>query len=374
MRHLSLSTAVPLPYPTAVPRIAATHAPRSGLVLAASALLVVLALGRAAHAEATTEHVQLRYDVGPGCPGRAAFTASVRARTQRVEFVREPTAPVLEIVAEQTDDAAWGEVQYHRSGQSGTSRHIVGDTCREVVSALALMAVVAVDPHANLTDDSSRIAPPTGEDSGPPPMPTPLPGPAASSTASAADPGPSPRPLPRPRWIPKAAATLELRSPEAPVPSLAVHVAVAVGLGMAPHPEARLTAGTTASPRVDAGPGQADFRLIFARLEASPAAWVWGPAALRGSVGFEIGQLSGRGRSPDGELADTMEQRTPWLAFVQVVRLDVALGRDWFVGSTVGVIEPLRSDYFYFERPRRIVHEVPSVGALAGLGFSVHLH
>src|SRR5882762_3549124 len=100
----------------------------------------------ATHALAQDQLLHLKFQSAADCPGRDAFIAEVRARTERVRLV-ETKSNALELVvhADVGADRAVGRL---RLGSENADRRVTGKTCVDVVSALALIAALAVDPTA----------------------------------------------------------------------------------------------------------------------------------------------------------------------------------------------------------------------------------
>jgi hypothetical protein len=98
---------------------------------------------------AQQESVHLDYDVSAGCPDRDAFIAEVVARTSKARFV-DDSHDVRNFKATIRTDAerTIGSL-VSNSGQAGSERRVSGKTCTEVVSALALITALAIDPGAS---------------------------------------------------------------------------------------------------------------------------------------------------------------------------------------------------------------------------------
>jgi hypothetical protein len=92
------------------------------------------------------------FRAAPGCPGEDAFLAEVTARTTRIRPAREgEEARTFSVVIDASE--ARYRVSLEIVGADGTvnRRDLDGSDCAELVSAVALVAALAVDPEASTT-------------------------------------------------------------------------------------------------------------------------------------------------------------------------------------------------------------------------------
>ena len=89
------------------------------------------------------EGVKLDYQVDPSCAGQDAFVAEVHARSPRIRFAAEGTRTLVVRVEPRGGKLA-GRIEL-----GGTLRSVAGETCEEVISALALVTALALDPLAS---------------------------------------------------------------------------------------------------------------------------------------------------------------------------------------------------------------------------------
>src|SRR5262249_29170838 len=106
-------------------------------------------LSVAAPLRAQVESVHLDYDASSGCPDRSAFVAEVTARTTRARFVDEtPDVRSFKVAVRNQAERAVGSL-VSNTAETGAERKVSGKTCAEVVSALALITALAIDPSAS---------------------------------------------------------------------------------------------------------------------------------------------------------------------------------------------------------------------------------
>lgn len=151
---------------------------RAGWVL----VLCLAALGIPAEARAAdAEAMSLRYDAPPGCPDAASFFGEVSARTTRVRASRSgELARVLVVHIERRDESFAGHLTIEDAQTKSSPRDVTGDSCAEVVRALGLVAALAIDPSASVTE---RPPPPEPNEPIAPPAPSVPAGEGSSLTA-----------------------------------------------------------------------------------------------------------------------------------------------------------------------------------------------
>lgn len=313
-------------------------------------------VGRAAPADASGEEletVRVQYEAAPGCPSEEAFWAALSARTPKVRR-GDGEAPVrtFSIRLEPSAGESTGHLVVRALDGSTTERELVGDTCDEVVAALALVAALTVDPNATTRPVAVPAAPVEGVTSA-------APAPAVRVLA--------PPPAPPPRW------------------SLAVSVDGMVGIGAAPgplfgaspalaasgprrgwlEPTVRLAFAAAASGTVDVAGGGARFTSTFAALDGCPRRLEFGRFALEPCLRGEVGLLRGTGAGVVAPRTDTHS----WLAAGALVRAEWRFLRRAFVEFAGGVRIPLVRTTFFFEPDVTIYRTAPVGGVFsAGLG------
>src|SRR5947209_8250423 len=111
-----------------------------------AAVVVVLSTALVASAQ-EARPVRVDYDAPASCPDRARFVARVRARTPRVT-IADDASTTLRARITLRDRGFAGEIALVEGGHE-TQRRVAGESCAEVVEALALIAAVAVDATAS---------------------------------------------------------------------------------------------------------------------------------------------------------------------------------------------------------------------------------
>jgi len=281
-------------------------------------------------AETAPEQIQLVYAAPTGCPDAEAFFAGIHARANAVRADHGERTFHVTITTDE-DTTVRGRLVVEGSDGS-TTREVYGATCAETVSALALVAALAIEERA--TRDAPR---------------------------------PGPRPVVAPArepWHVAAGAGIGLYSGVAPTAAYGVPVFVAAN-----HRHARFRIGFARTERVDAvvATGTTDFRWTIGRVQACPFAFAIDRFEAAPCAGFEAGILDGRGTQVAMPASDTR----PWLAPEAVLRLGVHLGPAALeLEGLVGV--PLVRDRFFIA-PSTTVHQVPALTTGASASLAIDL-
>jgi hypothetical protein len=236
-----------------------------------------------AQSEAILVRLELRSPAGCGSVGQ--FEEQVRRRTTRIRLTTEAEiARALVIVLK---PAARGTVRGTATviEPDGTqrARKLSAKSCDEAIAALALIAVVTLDPEALLAPPPDESAPPPEPppSAEPPPTPAPAPAPAPPPPAPRAPPASrpdevgSPSPL-RVTIAAQAAASFGV----APQPAWGGALSVALELrpGRVFAPLGRLTVAHTQRRGVTRQAGTANFAFTLPALDLCPVRL--GPPAL----------------------------------------------------------------------------------------------
>jgi hypothetical protein len=242
-------------------------------------------------------------------------------------------------------------------------RAVRGETCDEVVSAIALVTALAID--AGTTESSAPVegapAPPRDE--------------------GAREPAP----------VARAPSKGALRKPEpnVVVGSLGAETGVATWLGPSPTlgfgvfgevgtyagASGRLTLLATASSTLvenEEEPGtyrRANFNGLIARIEGCPVVWVLG-SGFRVVPCLALGLGALRGAGEERSVHPPRNSTIFWADLVPTLRLDWTVSDSlvFFGQGELGV--PLVRHDFVFDGPRQPVFQVPAVGAGAALGMA----
>ena len=273
---------------------------------------------------------RITYDAPAGCPDRDAFEAAVRERLPTARFATgtEPAARSFTIAIAATDDGYTGALT---AGDGGAARRLAAHQCNDVVTALALITALAIDPSAAV---SAVAPPPTTTPARPGPRRWHLAGLAGGALAGGVTPGAL--------WIGAIGARLLRR-----------------GLG---HLDLEVVAGGDRD-RSDAG--EARFTYLIGR---GSACWLALPRRVEvdACAVVEAGALRARGV----DVVRAQDLTRPYLA------AGVAAAARWprasrgFLELRAGVSFPLIRDRFVFT-PNVLIHETAAATPWAGLGGGV---
>ena len=287
--------------------------PRIGLQLLTAAL-VLLASSSQAQPDSLT--VELDFASEAPCPDRAAFIRWVEARVGR-SIQWGPGGFAFQVNVSRQGEEFRGHL-LARSGQQVTERDLTGKNCEDVVSGLALVAALALDPNASLAPQTEPREP------GPPPE-------GSGKTPQEPQKRPIPPTVPPP--------PVQVVPPPAPVdeapPSYAISVLGAVSVDAGPAPVALIGLGPKAvaelySPSLwqpsfglgvtfarsgflGAEEPDADFGWRVVRVSVCPlGSEITRGGRLRACVLGDIGSMSAEGRA--GRVPTTERTTEFWAA------------------------------------------------------------
>ena len=145
---------------------------RVAVALGCAPALALLAW--AAPAAADTEPIRIVFHAPAGCPDEAAFTGQITARTQRARLAAagEVARTFSVTISPARGARARGKLVIDDPRGPSASRAVSG-TCEEVVSALGLVAALAIDPRASTAPKPLSAQPPPAPPPSPPPPPRP---------------------------------------------------------------------------------------------------------------------------------------------------------------------------------------------------------
>jgi hypothetical protein len=361
------------------------------LLRAGSTALVLLHLPVAGEARETAP-VRFEYLAPPGCPNRQAVLDAIEARNARLRLAEgEEPARLLRIHLEGAGSSFHGELQVSETDGSTMQREVEGPTCDAVVSALALVAAISVDPLPRSGAPDVPAAPLTA------------PAPVSASAPAAGPPAPPPTAAlagPTVRSDPRAlipVAPQEKHPARAPREEPFVRSRVRVGLGISGEllgfsaPNAVFAPAAAVELAVDrAGMLAPSFRVGFARAEggsvqggAGSASFTWllgrGEAcplrirlvatlALRPCVALDAGAIT----SDVSGLSGTLNPSRAWLDLTAEARLEWRVLQNLSINVDGGFLVPLVRDSFVFE-PSSLgkEYETPEVLGVGSLGIMV---
>jgi hypothetical protein len=295
-----------------------------------------------AEAEAEAEEsvlVRVDYRAPQACPDRTSFLAHVSARTAR--FRASDDAPRAFLVELSPAEGGFeGRLTTVVPPSARATRQLAGDTCEQVVAALALVAALTIDPNAS--------APPL---SPPPPPPSP-PSP------------PPPPPMPRARiWHFETGVGAGVTSGVVPdvLFALGPFVEGNVDFGaLAPALRLSFQGAPATSYSVDGG-GTASFRWWLATVEGC-IRWTIGAFGLAPCARFGFGVLQADGT----EVTIPRGEARRWADAGGLLRLRWSPVPFLFLEGAGGVVLPLTRDRFHFDAPDVTIHRAEAAGGLLG--------
>ena len=227
----------------------------------ACAVLVALARTLLGHAAIAAEPVRLVYSAPATCPDEETFLQAVRARTTEAQFIsdraRATRTFVVSLRASEARTA--GTLQVIDGQARSAERRFEAADCAQVVSALALLTALTIDPNASMDESPGSIGAPPAATVVAPAEVAPAPTPAVAAPAGV-----------RPRW--RFAMGLGVTLETGIFPAVAVAPQLFGDVAREPH-----------------GPWSPSFRagVLYAETgvvsPASPAArYVWGAVRLEG--------------------------------------------------------------------------------------------
>jgi len=95
------------------------------------------------------EAVRLDYAEGAKCGGEGAFVAQVTSRSPRVQFTSSSAPRSLVVRVEPHGARMVGRIELHEADGTTTERSVTGASCDDVISAVGLVAALALDPFAS---------------------------------------------------------------------------------------------------------------------------------------------------------------------------------------------------------------------------------
>jgi hypothetical protein len=319
----------------------------------ASGMVLVAGLGvpRIAASQPSEEPVRVEYQGPPVCPSESAFFDAVLARTPRARRAPD-SAPARTFVVDlkSSNDESTGRLLIRAVDGTSTEREVTGDTCDEVVSALALITALAVDPSA--VTRPMALAKPAAPSEAP-------------VRASAGETAAPVAPSDDRRWhlamnIDASAATGA--APRALIgPSAVVQIILPKSLGLAPSIHLGFELASTGD--VDQNGPTASFSSTLGRLELCPNWWTWGSMNLEPCALLEAGALSGSGSN----VVPSRSNTHAWIAAGAVGRAEWFFYRAIFLDLEGGLRVPFYRTSFFFE-PNTPIYETSPVGGLVGVG------
>ncbi|AUX38165.1 MULTISPECIES: hypothetical protein [Sorangium] len=332
-----------------------------------------LAGGAVARAQPPAAPLRVEYRAEAGCPTEADFRARVGARLRR-QVGEGDAASAYVVTIERRERRFIGRLGVRAAGGAVSDRDVAGDTCDDVVAALAVVTALAIDAQAG--DAPAAVAAPM---------------PSASASAAAAPTPPASAPL---AGTPRESAP-RADSAWARPPAPAADVAARLTLGaqllfgamigppsfgarvFAEPPFAatdggagplRLGAALEASSDTPSTGGAASFLLAALAADACPIGAGLGPVRLSPCARVEGGLVAARRRG----VAPVRGATRGWLAFALPVRAWLPLWGPLALDAEAGLRMPLLRDGFFAEGAEVVARPPPVEGVSAlGLGLTI---
>ncbi len=338
------------------------YLPGSGRAELAIVVVLLAGVAPALAAESEPTPITLVYDAPDECPTVRDLAAriAVRVPVTVVWEIAASRARVEARIAEQ-EGAIVGRLLVDQGG-STTEREVVGDTCEEVVSALALIAAVSLDVPELKSDAPAAPVSIPRETSAPVAPPRVV----GSST-----PAPAPEP---PRASVDVLAGAGIKTAVAPDTVVGFHSRVRL---VAVDPPVRAVAIGFTTVESDSFPtraGTARFHLFAGELRACPWLWSPGPLQIGPCAVLELGGLRGTGHATDRPTSQTSWWVSPGLNLDWRARLGPLV-----FAASAGPGFPVVRDRFYFElkgdgwSERILAHRSPPVDWRAEMLLGVSL-
>ncbi len=332
----------------------------------------VLAGGAVARAQPTAAPLRIAYRAEAGCPTEADFRARVSARLRRA-LAEADAASAYVVTLEKRDGRFVGRLGVRGADGTASDRDVAGDTCDDVVAALAVVTALAID--ARTADAPAAVAAPVA---------------AASASTASAPPRPAGSGLARSPAPPPPAGSARTRPPApAPAPDAATHLTLgaqfllgerigtpafgarifaeppvgATDHGVAPL---RFGAGLETASDIPVAGGSAAFLLVALAADACPLGATAGALHLAPCARVEGGLLAASRRG----VAPVRSVTRGWLAIALPVRARLPLWGPFVLDVEAGMRMPLLRDGLLVQGAD-VVARPPPLEVVSALGLGV---
>jgi len=263
-------------------------------------------------------------------------------RTARLRAAQRDELGITFVVETfQTPSGVRGQLVMHRPGALPIVREVPGASCGEVVSAMALIAALMVDPlagaspinPAELTSGDEKKAPEFSE--------TP--------------------------FSVRLEHRLTARNAVAPKFAFGQTLAIAVTREVSPiRPSLGLSLSTARASKT-VTTGSAEFDWIAARLTPCPVGLGSGRSwDFRFCAGLELGRLRGAGYATVAPATKSIL----WSSAAALLEAHRRLLGPLWLGGEAGLTFPFTREHFYLE-PHKNLHRIPAWGVSAGVGLGL---
>ena len=334
---------------------------RAACALTLIALAAVSGQARAQAPAALPVHID--YEGRAGCPDASTFTRAFAMRAPRVKLTSATEGAETLIVRFRSAPSGLDGIL---TAPGGAERVVHGQSCGEIVSALAVIAsvVVASESAPAETSTPEPEATPKAE----PPKAEPAPVDTSWSALAPSPPPPTPSaPAPSP-WLFSVGVGVGVASGASPtlLASVDGFAEIAHAFGGIVEPAARLRLQRTALGGSDRIGGGARFDLTTGGADLCPVAVHTSSLRAQACLRGEGGELDARGNGVE----PARSEARPWLAIGAVVRLRLEVGGPFFAELEGGALGLLVRDRFFVE-PDTLVYRPPAVAANGSFGLGV---
>jgi hypothetical protein len=352
---------------------------RAFSVHAASVLLLLgVAVAPARAAQPETVAIQA-YDVLEECPGEGAFHERVKRSARRPVGAASLKVAVL---AERSRGEVIGTIVVTTLDGTQSKRSVRAGGCDEVISALALVAALAIDDAAlteEATSDEPHVAAEDAHTSEPKVTTVPPRAPPALPKAPDRPASPeSKRPPPAARRLVFSfGAQAALQVGVTPDPMVTAPVFMALGLestrtrvdlAVGFEPSVRLAGIFGGSDRTTVGPASAQFRWTSGAADVCPLRIHMRFMSLSPCIRFELGVLAAQGE----DIVLAREDRRTWASLGVPLRLRVNPWPHVFFELEGQARVPLVRDRFVFLPDSNIFQAaLPGFSAAVGAGVTI---
>jgi hypothetical protein len=311
--------------------------------------------------------VGIEYAAPDGCPAAHALLSEIRRRTSLANVTEASGQPAAFVVLIRRSSSIYvGSIRSLTSLGEVADRQLEAATCEEVVSAIALVVALALDPNADTSALPWNDA--GAPDASPAAPAAPLIVPFTSPVSSAPPPAPPSLPAPPERlpsaWWVSAHAILEPHT-VAPgmMPGAGASLEYDVGHSLW-APTVRLS-GFYAQTTVHRDAGGAKIQWYGGRLDIGtlPLRTAWLQAGP--FVGMGAGALRA-----EGLIARPNESTHPWADASVTLRARVLIASSFALAAEGGVVAPLTRYTYDFRDPDHLFYRIPDVGGRLWLGAS----
>ncbi|WP_437965590.1 hypothetical protein WMF04_39055 [Sorangium sp. So ce260] len=330
----------------------------------------VLAGGAVARAQTTAGPLRIEYRAEAGCPTEADFRARVSARLRRA-LGEADAASAYVVTVEELDRRFTGRLGVRAADGTASDRDVAGDTCDDVVAALAVVTALAIDAQATGAPDTATASvapasasaapapsPPAGSGRARPPVPP---------TPAGSPPAPAPATDAAPHLTLGAQVLLgeRLGAPSFGARIFAEPPVAAVGRGVGPL---RFDAGLETASDIPAAGGSASLLLVALAADACPLGAALGALYLAPCARFEGGLIAASRRG----VAPARSEARGWLAIALPVRARAPLWGPFVLDVEAGVRVPLLRDGLLVQGADVVARPPPLEGVAAlGLGLTI---